>query len=63
MVFFFTDTHIANETFLEEVMSILNTGEVPNLCGSEDKMGIMEKCTKGANAVGKKRRTRSSQGT
>lgn len=52
MVFLFPDTQIANETFLEEVSSILNTGEVPNLYTQEDKMEIMELCAKPANAVG-----------
>ena len=41
MVFLFPDTQIANETFLEEVSSVLNTGEVPNLYTNEDKMEII----------------------
>jgi dynein heavy chain len=53
MVFLFSDTQIVKEAFLEEVSSILNTGEVPNLYASEDKLEITEKCSKGANAVGK----------
>merc|ERR1719261_1183129 len=53
MVFLFPDTQIAKESFLEEVSSILNTGEVPNLYQNEDKMLILEKCSKGANAVGR----------
>ncbi|CAE8637770.1 unnamed protein product [Polarella glacialis] len=52
-VFLFSDTQIAKEAFLEEVSSILNTGEVPNLYANEDKIEITEKCSKGANAVGK----------
>merc|ERR1719353_810392 len=52
-VFLFPDTQIQNETFLEEVSSILNTGEVPNLYGNEERMEIMEKCSKPANALGK----------
>jgi dynein heavy chain len=52
MVFLFPDTQIANETFLEEVSSILNTGEVPNLYAQEDKMDILEQCAKKANAAG-----------
>eukprot|EP00930_Biecheleria_cincta_P008307 TRINITY_DN10972_c0_g1_i1.p1 TRINITY_DN10972_c0_g1~~TRINITY_DN10972_c0_g1_i1.p1 ORF type:complete len:3080 (-),score=708.03 TRINITY_DN10972_c0_g1_i1:231-8642(-) len=51
--FLFSDTQIAVESFLEEVSSILNTGEVPNLYANEDKLEITEKCSKGANAVGK----------
>mmetsp|Transcript_23863 Transcript_23863/g.43710 ORF Transcript_23863/g.43710 Transcript_23863/m.43710 type:complete len:2143 (+) Transcript_23863:3-6431(+) len=53
MVFLFSDTQIAKEAFLEEVSSILNTGEVPNLYASEDKLEITERCSKGANAAGK----------
>jgi len=53
MVFLFSDTQIAKEAFLEEVSSILNTGEVPNLYANEDKLEITEKCSKGANAAGR----------
>merc|ERR1719230_889883 len=53
MVFLFSDTQIAKEAFLEEVSSILNTGEIPNLYANEDKLEITEKCSKGANAVGR----------
>merc|ERR1719506_302839 len=52
-VFLFPDTQIQDEAFLEEVSSILNTGEVPNLYGNEERMEIMEKCSKAANAAGK----------
>ena len=51
-VFLFPDTQIAEEAFLEEVSSVLNTGEVPNLYSQEDKMDILEKCAKPANAAG-----------
>eukprot|EP00927_Polykrikos_kofoidii_P032000 TRINITY_DN2738_c0_g4_i1.p1 TRINITY_DN2738_c0_g4~~TRINITY_DN2738_c0_g4_i1.p1 ORF type:complete len:2178 (+),score=489.64 TRINITY_DN2738_c0_g4_i1:748-6534(+) len=53
VVFLFSDTQIVKEAFLEEVSSILNTGEVPNLYLNEDKLEITEKCSKGANAAGK----------
>jgi dynein heavy chain, axonemal len=52
-VFLFPDTHIAKEAFLEDVSSILNTGEIPNLYTNEDKMEIIEKCAKNAQAAGK----------
>ena len=52
MVFLFPDTQIANETFLEEISSVLNTVEVPNLYQSEDKMEMMELCAKPASAAG-----------
>eukprot|EP00929_Paragymnodinium_shiwhaense_P087551 TRINITY_DN476_c0_g7_i1.p1 TRINITY_DN476_c0_g7~~TRINITY_DN476_c0_g7_i1.p1 ORF type:complete len:2666 (-),score=827.08 TRINITY_DN476_c0_g7_i1:96-7328(-) len=52
-VFLFSDTQIAKEAFLEEVSSILNTGEIPNLYANEDKLEISEKCSKGATAAGR----------
>merc|ERR1719215_664717 len=51
MVFLFSDTQIAKEAFLEEVSSILNTGEVPNLYANEDKLEISEKCSKNLHIV------------
>ena len=36
MVFLFSDTQIIQETFLEDINNILNTGEVPNLLKQED---------------------------
>ena len=32
-----TDSYIVNETFLEDINNILNTGEIPNLMLPEDK--------------------------
>jgi len=32
-----TDSQILNETFLEDINNLLNTGEVPNLMLNEDK--------------------------
>lgn len=42
-VFLFTDVQIKEESFLEDVSNILNTGEVPNLFNVEDKNEILEK--------------------
>jgi dynein heavy chain, axonemal len=36
-VFLFSDTQVQDESFLEDISSILNTGEVPNLYNMEDK--------------------------
>lgn len=47
-VFLLTDTQIKDEAFLEDVDSVLNTGEVPNLFAMDEKQEIMEvrpKCT------------------
>jgi len=38
--FLFTDTQIAQESFLEDINNILNSGEVPNLWGNEDVENI-----------------------
>jgi len=35
--FTMTDSHILEESFLEDINNILNTGEVPNLMIAEDK--------------------------
>ncbi|XP_061667239.1 dynein axonemal heavy chain 12-like [Syngnathoides biaculeatus] len=41
-VFLLTDAQIKNETFLEDVNSVLNTGEVPNLFAVDEKQDIIE---------------------
>ncbi|GCC21888.1 hypothetical protein chiPu_0000270 [Chiloscyllium punctatum] len=41
-VFLITDTQIKEEAFLEDVDSLLNTGEVPNLFAPDEKQEIME---------------------
>lgn len=41
-VFLLTDTQIKDEAFLEDVDSVLNTGEVPNLFAIDEKQDIME---------------------
>ena len=41
-VFLLTDIQINDEAFLEDVDSVLNTGEVPNLFSIDEKQEIME---------------------
>lgn len=41
-VFIITDTQIKEESFLEDVDSVLNTGEVPNLFAADEKQEIIE---------------------
>ncbi|XP_021325607.1 dynein axonemal heavy chain 12 isoform X2 [Danio rerio] len=41
-VFLLTDAQIKDEAFLEDVDSILNTGEVPNIFAVDEKQEIME---------------------
>lgn len=45
-VFLFSDTQIINPSFLEDVNSILSTGEVPNLFAKEIKTGIIQSIEK-----------------
>ncbi|NXH14929.1 DYH12 protein, partial [Bucco capensis] len=47
-VFVITDTQIKEESFLEDVDSVLNTGEVPNIFAADEKQEIIE----GVRAVG-----------
>ncbi|KAL3853467.1 hypothetical protein ACJMK2_017003 [Sinanodonta woodiana] len=42
IVFLITDTQIKQESFLEDIDSLLNTGEVPNLFPPDEKQEIME---------------------
>lgn len=41
-VLLLTDTQIKDEAFLEDVDSVLNTGEVPNLFAAEERQVIIE---------------------
>ncbi|XP_044307141.1 dynein axonemal heavy chain 12 [Varanus komodoensis] len=41
-VFLITDTQIKEEGFLEDIDSVLNTGEVPNLFAADEKQEVME---------------------
>lgn len=41
-VFIITDAQIKEESFLEDIDSVLNTGEVPNLFAADEKQEIME---------------------
>ncbi|XP_070559445.1 dynein axonemal heavy chain 12-like isoform X2 [Ptychodera flava] len=42
MVFLISDTQIKQESFLEDIDNLLNTGEVPNLYAVDEKQEIME---------------------
>ncbi|KAF4799422.1 Dynein heavy chain 7, axonemal [Turdus rufiventris] len=41
-VFLITDTQIKEESFLEDIDSVLNTGEVPNIFAADEKQEILE---------------------
>jgi len=41
-LFLFSDTEMKDESFVEDINMILNTGEVPNLFAPDEKMEILE---------------------
>jgi len=41
-VFLFSDTQIKDESFVEDLNNILNSGEVPNMFASDEKVNILE---------------------
>jgi dynein heavy chain, axonemal len=51
--FLFSDTHIKDEQFLEDINNILNVGTVPNLFTAEERVEICEAIRKdAAEAIG-----------
>eukprot|EP01135_Chromosphaera_perkinsii_P002036 Nk52_evm83s215 gene=Nk52_evmTU83s215 len=42
-VFLFTDSQIKEETFLEDINGLLNSGDIPNLFATDEKSNIAEK--------------------
>ena len=42
-VFLFADNQIKDESFMEDISMILNTGDVPNLYAADEKADIIEK--------------------
>ena len=52
-VFLFSDTQIQEESFLEDLSNLLNSGEVPNLYASDEKEEILEICRSEARNAGK----------
>jgi hypothetical protein len=41
--FLFADSQIKDESFMEDISMILNTGDVPNLYAADEKADIIEK--------------------
>ena len=52
-VFLFSDIQIKEESFLEDINNILNTGEVPNIYNSEEKAALLEQVRVAAKEGGK----------
>ena len=42
-VFLFSDNQIKDESFVEDINMILNTGDVPNLFPADEKAEVIEK--------------------
>ena len=42
-MFLFADSQIKDESFMEDISMILNTGDVPNLYAADEKAEIIEK--------------------
>jgi len=40
--FLFSDTQIVQESFLEDINNLLNSGEIPNLFPPEEKIQIID---------------------
>ena len=53
-VFLFSDNQIKDESFMEDISMILNTGDVPNMYPADEKADIIEKMQTVARNEGKK---------
>lgn len=42
MAFLFSDTQIINESFVEDINNMLNSGEVPNIFPNDERVAICE---------------------
>ena len=41
-MFLFSDTQIKDESFVEDINNLLNSGEVPNMFAQDERMGMLE---------------------
>eukprot|EP00960_Hanusia_phi_P070417 767305-Hanusia_phi.AAC.13 len=53
VVFLFTDSQIVNEGFVEDINSILNAGDVPNLFAQDEKDRVINDCREYVARLGK----------
>ncbi|XP_030747452.1 dynein heavy chain 3, axonemal isoform X2 [Sitophilus oryzae] len=54
IVFLFADTQVADESFVEDISTVLNTADVPNLYAPDEKADILEKMQTASRETGKK---------
>ncbi|KAJ3039074.1 Dynein heavy chain 7, axonemal [Rhizophlyctis rosea] len=52
-VFLFPDTQIKEESFIEDVSNLLNSGDVPNLFAPDERQNLIERCVSDAQDEGK----------
>ncbi|XP_053607537.1 dynein axonemal heavy chain 3 [Plodia interpunctella] len=57
MVFLFADNQIMYEGMVEDINMLLNTGDIPNLYGMEEKVEILDKMQTAARESGRKMET------
>ena len=53
VIFLFSDTQIQEESFLEDISNILNSGEVPNLYATDEKQELFELIRAQYKTIGK----------
>ncbi|XP_006892767.1 PREDICTED: dynein heavy chain 3, axonemal [Elephantulus edwardii] len=53
-VFLFSDNQIKDESFVEDINMLLNTGDVPNIFAADEKADIVEKMQTAARTEGEK---------
>ena len=51
-MFLFADTQIKEETFVEDINTLLNAGEVPNMFPYDERASILELCRGAAQKAG-----------
>ncbi|KFG51661.1 putative dynein heavy chain [Toxoplasma gondii p89] len=48
LTFLLSDSQLTNDAFLDDVANLLNTGEIPNIFSTEDKIGILDLMSHGS---------------
>ncbi|KAL1497384.1 hypothetical protein ABEB36_008364 [Hypothenemus hampei] len=54
IVFIFSDTQVTDEMFVEDISTVLNTADIPNLYPPDEKADILEKMQNAARTAGRK---------
>lgn len=50
ITFFLSDNHIADKSFVEDLNILLNTGDIPNLYQSDERIEILDKVSNTAQS-------------